>query len=75
MKHGVWIGRIPAETKSAWAHMPFVGRHCLAHHWTRLDGGVIQSACGLGAVETNGVGLIQAQGADRCRNCQRKIKK
>ncbi|MBM2884076.1 hypothetical protein JFK97_06700 [Chromobacterium phragmitis] len=74
MKHGIWIGRIPAETKSAWAHMPFVGRIGLAHYWTRNGAGIVQTLCGLSAVETHYAGLIQAEGADRCKNCQRRVK-
>lgn len=72
MKHGIWIGRIPDGQKIAWAHMPFIGRHGLAHHWKRLEDGRTRSACGMTATETYAVGLIQAEGADRCKRCERK---
>lgn len=72
MKYGIWVGRIPESQKTAWAFMPFRGS--LAHHWIRCGDGLIKSSCGMFAMETKVVGLIQAEGADRCKNCERRVK-
>lgn len=72
MKHGVWIGRVPEFQKAAWAFMPFRGSFGLAHYWTRKDGVGIESACGMKAVETFAVGLLQANGADQCKLCAKR---